>query len=280
MMQRLPAPMNPLEATYRLSAGILLEFLGPEWIDYYLTHRGLSLEEGYLGRDLDTHSLRTYALAELLLNLRHISGFQECLLLVAGGDLEAAFAELEVAKLLSWANVRFNFNQRTGKGKSDYDLNVFFRNGERGCGETKCKIEDNTVTAQSVLNTLQKARKQLPNDRPGVIFLRMPEQWARNIDAKENITPAIESFMRVTQTVVAVEIFASGFNDVGAWFNRSAAPFIQGTEVINVCHKFDRTRDWSLIGPLERTQVLPPIWWKSIPALIDPRIDPRYRGPI
>ena len=188
--------------------------MGPDWIDHYVTRLGLDFNS-YLGADLDTFNLRMITLAELLLNMQDVKGFSECLSLLVDGRLEAAFAELDVGRVLSYSNVRFGFNVRTGQLKSDYDLNVFFRNGERGCAETKCKIEGKTITAKSVLNTLQHARKQLPNDEPGVIFLRMPEAWMRNIKAEEDITPAVKGFMRGTRTVVAVEIFSTGSITLG-----------------------------------------------------------------
>jgi hypothetical protein len=273
-LEGLPPPISPLEHIFRLSIHILHAFLGQKWFDYYLAKSGLAFES-YLGGDIETFMLRVYTLAELLLNLQHHAGFSECISLVAGGNLEAAFAELEVAKVLTFANVLFSFNKRTGKAKSDYDLNVVFRNGERGCAETKCKIEGRTISAQSVLHTLRQARKQLPDDRPGAIFLRMPEQWWKTVESQDDITPSVIRFMRDTRTIVAVEIFATGFNDVSSFFSRSAAPVITGTEVLSKHHKFDTTRDLSLIGPIDLTQILPPPWWKSIPALIDPTLDPR-----
>src|SRR5258707_7355037 len=106
-LDNLPAPMNRIEAIYRVSASILQELLGEEWSEYHVFYKGLGLQ-GYLGGgDLDTHVLRVYTLADLLLNLQDVKGFTGVLSRVAGGDLEPSFAELEVGKLLAWTNVQF-----------------------------------------------------------------------------------------------------------------------------------------------------------------------------
>src|SRR3954447_21973022 len=48
-------------------------------------------------------------------HLQDVSGFDGCLQLLADGNVEAAFAELEVGMMLSTHNVPFRFNKRTGK---------------------------------------------------------------------------------------------------------------------------------------------------------------------
>ena len=47
------------------------------------------------------HFMRVTALAEMLLNLQHVPGYQECASqLTAAAQIESTFAELEVGKLL------------------------------------------------------------------------------------------------------------------------------------------------------------------------------------
>jgi hypothetical protein len=216
------------------------------------------------------------ALAEMLLNFQDSPGFVGCLELLARGDIESAFAELEVGKLLSMVGVKFSFNPRTLGTKADYDLIVVFRNGEKGFAETKCAAERGPFRESRVLNPLRKARSQLPDDGPVVIFMKIPEEWATREEFGEKMNAAIKRFFRGTGAVVAVELFATGFR-----FNWTvAAPAVAGVEIINGHHRFDTTKDWSLIGPIPpNTPSVPPSWWKSIPALIDPSVDPRLIRP-
>jgi hypothetical protein len=271
---RLPKPLNMIEAGFRLSASILLDFFGPEWFDYYLTYKGLMLESTYFGGE-DRFFLRVTTLGEMLLNLQDVSGFRGCLRLLADGKIEAAFAELEVARFLSMCGVKFSFNERLGRPKTDYDLNVVFKNGENGCAETKCKSEDTPLSENTIFNSLHDARKQLPNDRPAAIFIKVPEIWLGEQEFRKHINAAVKRFLQETRTVVAIELFVTDFISYGT----VAEQMVRGTEIINQHHDFDPTRDWSLIGPLPTQRLPAPPWWRHIHALIDPRVDPRSFSP-
>jgi hypothetical protein len=272
---RLPAPISEIESEFRLSGYILLDFFGPDWIDHYLTYKGLIRGSTYFGSD-DNFYIRVITLAEMLLNLQDVPGFRSCLSIIARGDIEAGFAELEAAKFLSWFGVRFSFNTPRAKRKADFDLHVIFRNGNFGYGETESKRETGALTGTTIFNSLHHARKQLPNDKPAVIFLKLPETWLSQ-ESHKTIDPQIRKFLRGTQTVVAVDIFATDFRSKAG----IAEPIIAGVEVLNLDHKFDRTLDWSLIGPVlpATKSIVPPTWWRSIPAIIDPKVDPRTFRP-
>jgi hypothetical protein len=272
---RLPKPMSITESSFRLSAYILLEFLGPEWIDHYITHKGLILKTTYFG-DGDVFFVRTTELAEMLLNLQDVPGFKGCLSTIAAGDIEAGFAELEVGKFLSWFGVKFRFNAPSRKPKSDFDLHVTFRNEYSGYGEVKAKQEVGPLTETTVYNTLRIAQRQFPDDRPAAVFLKLPEAWG-DAENRKTIDDQVRRFLRGTQKVVTVELFLTGFRIEGG----VAEPIIAGIEVLNENHRFDRTLDWSLIGPVlpEPTDLHRPFWWRSIYALIDPTVDPRWFRP-
>jgi hypothetical protein len=68
----------------------------------------------------------------MLLNLQDAPGIMGCLKLLAEGQIEAAYAELEAVKYLVMAGVRFEINKASGMRKSDYDLKVWFQNGRLG----------------------------------------------------------------------------------------------------------------------------------------------------
>jgi hypothetical protein len=268
----LPMPMHMLEASFRLSSAILLDFFGPEWTDYYLTHKGLIQETTYFGAG-DQFMLRMITLAEMLLNLQDVAGVGAPRSLIGRGNIEAGFSELEAAKFLCWSGAKFKFNVPTAKSRSDFDLHVIFKNGIAGCAETEVKSEAGQLTETTVFRSLHHARKQLPHDFPAAILMKLPESWL----SKENckiIDQQIRRFLGGTETVVAVDLFATGFRLEGT----VAEPIVGGVEVLNNQHRFlDRSLDWSLVGPSERgstTHMKSPPWWTSIPALVAPSVDP------
>jgi hypothetical protein len=266
----MPPDLGRIEAYHYVSLYILIELLGDEWAMRYLAiHDQPFLKTRSKDfRDIDRFFLRVMSLAEMLLNLQDVPGFPACIERLAGGDIESAFAELEVGKLLSMFGVRFRFNEPSLVAKADYDLIVFFQNGEQGFAETKCKAEMGRLTEQSVRNSLGQARSQLPNDGPGVIFMKIPEEWITKKEFSETTNRAIRRFLGTTRKIVAVELFAAGFKIT---LDGIAEPLIAGAEIINQRHRFDPSRDWSLIGPIPRgTPLVPPSWWRSISALIDP----------
>jgi hypothetical protein len=271
---RHPPPMNRTEASFRLSALILLDFMGAEWLDHYVTHKGLLLESTYFGKD-DLFYDRIVGLAEMMLNLQDVPGFKGCLSTMAG-DIESGYAELEVGKFLSWFGAKFKFNQPIRQPKSDFDFHVVFKNGCAGYGEIKSKRESGPLTKMGVYNILRIARDQFPNDKPAVVFLKLPESWA-DVENRKTIDEQVYKFLRGTQTVVAVELFITGFRVEGT----VADTIISGVEVLNRRHKFDLSLDWSLIGNVARepTGYIPPTWWRSIHGLIDPAVDPRKWRP-
>lgn len=272
----MPPSLGSIEAYHYVALYILIELLGSQWATDHLTFHN---DEQFLKskskefRDIDSFFLRVMSLAEMLLNLQDIAGFSGCLELLARGDIESAFAELEVGKLLSMRGVRFSFNKRTLVAKADFDLIVFFQNGDQGFAETKCKAEQGPLTEQSIRNSLRQARSQLPNDGPGIIFMKIPEVWIAREDFSQTVNRAIRRFLGDTCSIVAVELFATGFQITSYGV---AEPLIAGVEVINQRHRFDPSRDWSLLGTIQPgTALVPPSWWKSIPALVDRSIDPR-----
>jgi len=60
------------------------------------------------------------------------------------------------------------------KKGSDYDVEVFYPDGFAVLADAKCKFEATEINPQSILISLEKARKQLPDDRAGIIFTKVP----------------------------------------------------------------------------------------------------------
>ena len=168
------------DRSYFVSMIVLQQFLGQEWLDKHVT--GTAAPTDFLQNDWstptrkNTHVLRVIQLAELLLNLQYVPNFREVLGQLKKDNIEATFAELEVGRLLVINRAPFRFVKKTGKIGSDYDIELIL-DGVTICADTKCKLETTARGIDTVIDSLRTARRQLPNDKPGMAFVKVPQTW-------------------------------------------------------------------------------------------------------
>jgi len=123
-------------------------------------------------------SYRIVDLAELLINLQHVVGFDDCIKRMELGDIEATYAELDLGRMLYQSDIDFRFVTTTGTKGDDYDIEIVLKDGTVVCADAKCKIEATQLSERTVVNSLHQARTQFPSDKPSVIFVKMPPRWA------------------------------------------------------------------------------------------------------
>ena len=76
-------------------------------------------------------------------------------------------------------------------------------------------MEAAELTENSVLNTLDKAHKQLPTDKPCVIFLKIPEMWTTDKVCAGLMAKVLNDFFRNSRRVAAVVIHWEIYADAG-----------------------------------------------------------------
>jgi hypothetical protein len=145
-------------------------------------------------------------LAETLFNLQHVSGLQSRIDQLPGKDLEASVAEFDSARLLFMNSIPIRFVEEIGKTGSDYDLCVDINGMSVAC-ETKCKIEGTELSVSAIKSRLKDARSQLPSDRPGIVFVHIPEAWVRNELINEVAPQALNETFRGTRRISTVILF-------------------------------------------------------------------------
>jgi len=257
-------PAEPNDYFFRanwLAWCILTHFLGVEWVEANIVnYRG---GDRFIGRQseilkspqhLQDHMRKVISFAEMLLNLQDVDGFEKVLELAATNNIEDACAEFESGKLLYSLGIWFRFNKPKGNSTSDYDLEFKVVSGQVVLGDTKNKRLTTSLTTNTILQSLNKARTQVPPDRPSFPFLRVPNTWLeeQNIAIVDN---AITSFLRNTTSVAAVLVhtsivkhFSETFNDAGLNLRIFTNP---------IC-KFQDDKGWELF------QNLPSPKWKSL----------------
>ena len=201
---------------------ILRKLVGSYWAEKNITGSAQGSEKlpgprGYLELDFsadeirETKTLRLYDLAEIIFNLQTVEGFDECmrrLRTASGGQVEATYAELQVAKLLYVHDMDFRFVVPSGKKGDDYDFEIKFSGGWVACADAKCKIETTTVDPNSVRSSLEQARQQLPPDRPGIIFVKVPQHWFQNRETMvQSLRDIATDFLRGTGRVVSIKFY-------------------------------------------------------------------------
>jgi hypothetical protein len=210
---RLLGPTDALHHIAKTGALVLKEICGREWTDRAV----FGPKAAFLGvSDTQPHSrlrmCRTLELAEMLFNFQHEAWFPRMVKRLIEGDVEACFSELEIASLLKDHGVAFDLNTPEGKANADIDF-VIYKKGMSIATEVKCKVESTAVSKNGITNRLKKAQKdQLPPDRPGVIFMRVPETWMPQGDADNLVEEAVDKFLRGTSRVISVVVLTTRFD--------------------------------------------------------------------
>lgn len=267
-----PGPIPPqLSSAYGPAFFVLNYYLGDDWVQRVL----IKSRGGFMCTDFETaergltHVMRVVALGEMVFNFQGTEGFGACLDQLRTGEIEATFAKFEVARVLAANNVRFRFIRPQGKRGSDYDLELYFPEGMLACADTKCKLETTAFTSNSLTNVLSAARGQLPKDRPGVIFVKVPPEWWGVENALEEFFKTTTAFFRGTKRVVSVQIYSTVMKLEPP---RIFARWV-GQQYTNLIHRFDGTKMWNLVetGVADAPLAASPPWWTNFMDFYDER---------
>ncbi|MGO4870345.1 MAG: hypothetical protein ACLPGW_06990 [Roseiarcus sp.] len=251
---------DPGERVYRLSVAVLRHFFGEPWFNKHVMSASAPTE--FLRRDFSTpqrrekHGFLVVELAEMLINLQNVDGFDGCIAQMAHGQIESTYAELDIAKSLCAHNISFRFVRPTGRKGGDYDLELFYPGGVTVCADTKCKIETTEISADSIKHSLGEARKQLPSDRPGFVFVKVPQHWIDEAQFRDAMIAAAEMFLRGTRRVVSVKFYVSAL----VFVDNKIAHLMRYKEVSNPQNRFDSGRDWDIFSDHEI-----PSGWNGMP---------------
>jgi hypothetical protein len=182
-----------------LACQILFNALGDKWITKHIFHDDEN-KEGYKTSFIvrpntegwDTH--RLIRLADNIYTLKDINNFKYFLSNLVNKDIVGADAELMVARQLFNQDSLLEFNKETGEKGLDYDLIASF-SGHKLAIEVKSRNENNQFELKNFRNSLQKARKQFPENYPGILFIRIPNGWFENEETRNGYFKAVELFL-------------------------------------------------------------------------------------
>jgi hypothetical protein len=145
------------------------------------------------------------------------------------------------------------------KRGEDFDLLIRFPNAIEVCADTKCKLESTPFSEQTIKNSLEDARKRnLPSDRPGIIFAKIPREWVQDEAGHQQIVEITNRFLRQTGRVVSVKYYTSLVTEDGSIVREIMGWY----EISNPHNRFDEAADWRLFAEVSETATS----WNGMPA--------------
>jgi hypothetical protein len=145
-LAKLATPLNGVHESLLLAMEIMKYYFGEVWLNKYLMPH--SAKPNLLRTDVsdtisqDRTALRAIDLAEVIYNLQHVRGFDECIARMRNGDIEGTYAELDLGRMLYQVPFSYVVPQGVKKGQ-DYDVEVEYPD-VIACAEAKCNIESTT----------------------------------------------------------------------------------------------------------------------------------------
>lgn len=205
---------DPNRQTFTLAASIIRHFLGQQWYDDHIVQDAAnSRPAGFLRLDFSSDfererkTARFLDFAEMLFNLQHIDGFDDRIDQMGAGQIEATFAEFDFARFLYLHDIAFRFVEASGVKGEDYDCAIQYADGREACADAKCRLEGTEIRAETIRNSLNKARtNNLPADKPGIVFVKVPQMWLEREEVRIGIRDVVRSFLRNTERIVSVVI--------------------------------------------------------------------------
>jgi hypothetical protein len=243
---------DPGRLTFTLAVSVIRHFFGQPWCeDNVIQDATHSRPAGFLrlgftpGFERERKTSRVLDFAETLFNLQHIEGFDGRVDQMRAGQVEATFAEFDFARFLFIHDIAFKFVSPTGIKGQDYDFGIEYADGRKACADAKCRLEGTEVRADTIRNSLNKARtNNLPPDKPGIVFVKVPQMWFEQEDVRKGIYSVIEGFLRTTERVVSVVVYATVVLELVE--QKMMLMRHRFNEFLNASHRFDTTKSWAL----------------------------------
>lgn len=211
-----PSGADETFLTYGLATEVLRFFLGNEWTNENVfsvhphvsppnrTGRQFLKTDSTEAEEQFRHMQRVTTLAEILFNLQDTEGLKHRISIMHHHDLEAALGEMECAGLLGAPALQFRFVTPSGVKGEDYEGEIVTSANRIVACEMKSRTDQRSPTKQTVWNTLEHARKQVPKGKPAIVLLKIPEVWLEEWGIKNAIEAAIDKLFRQSHRIVAI----------------------------------------------------------------------------
>lgn len=147
---------------------------------------------------------RVRRLAERLFNLQSIENIDDIIIKIKEGNLTSRFAELEIGTTFYRREIPFEFVKPQGKKGFDFDITI--NTTPRINCEIKHKIESTKISKQTILQSLKKAKNQMPKEEPAIIGLKIPEEWTQKKETVKILNETFDIFFENNKNIIAILI--------------------------------------------------------------------------
>jgi hypothetical protein len=264
----------------KLAKAVLMKLFGPEWIAKHVerSRKGFIREGGSTVLLLETHRMRRIMLAEMLFNMQRIPGFRSCLVDLYSGQIEPTYATLEVGRLLCTQaldreRMLFRFVTPSGIQKElarrDYDISIKFSDGVAARLEAKCKLEETKITIRTIDETLSKAKGQLPETVPGIVFVKVPRNWIDDLKFAKAMLSLADRFLARSPSIVSVKYHTVNIvRQQDAFGGETVGEILAVNERMNPKHHFRKLkeRDWTMFPSTSGPAPVPQTDYNGMPA--------------
>jgi hypothetical protein len=190
LRQALEIADDPLSISYRAALCILRQYLGADWTDRYVRLR--DPHDRFMLNEFDEasesrwiHQKRVVTMGDALFGLRSVEGFNHMVRRLRQREIRSCYFEALTAANFVDDGFHVAITQETGQLGSDFDFSVA-RNSQTIAVEVTAK-KKGVLTSQTILNTLRQKRVQFPQDRPAILFVIIPDNWALGGSESEEI---------------------------------------------------------------------------------------------
>ena len=127
------------------------------------------------------------------------------------------------------------------------------------CAETKCKVVETEITLETIRRSFRKARDQMPSDRPGIIFVKIPRFWLDDERFAFAMADLANDYFREAPKIVSIKYYTASVVYEKEWHGDTTAEIIAYQEHSNPNHRFDpfRGKDWRIF-PQDPSTAPPP----------------------
>jgi hypothetical protein len=101
---------------------------------------------------------------------------------------------------------------------------------------------ETTFSENGIRNALKAAREQLPNDKPGIIFIKTPEHWLADENFRNNALLVARRFLGGVRRIVSVKFYVEPIS----FANNVMRIDLAYKEVSNSKTDFGDNIDWNL----------------------------------
>jgi hypothetical protein len=140
-------------------------------------------------------------------------------------DTQALYSEAQIASLLVRNGASVQIIGESGKRGEDFDLLATVR-GVPVSVEVS-GFESGALSVRTILNKLRSKRRQVPADRPAVLYLIVPDDWMKNYTTAFLVfNQAIVSFMQRSKRFNAIVLLWEGVTAAqgGGWAHGGLQP--------------------------------------------------------